>query len=158
MAPLALNSSEQLRRLALANGFRLLLFKREKRRKQLLQAAAAFLRHDLPTAASEASRAAFHIRSPKVVGGDIVSGDKFFADRADLAKLLLRLPTIAAVDMESAAVAQVCHEYSVLFMVVRTISDTADKSAAHDFPPFLRQVASVYSHGILKRLFDDPSR
>jgi adenosylhomocysteine nucleosidase len=122
------------------------------------QAAAAFLRHDLPTAASEASRAAFHIKSPKAVGGDIASGDKFFADRADLAKLLLRLPTIAAVDMESAAVAQLCHEYSVPFTVVRTISDTADKSAARDFPHFLKQVASVYSHGILKRLFDDPSR
>src|SRR4029077_2660776 len=128
------------------------------RRKQLLQAAAAFLRHDLPTAASEASRAAFHIRSPKAVGVDIASGDKLFADRADLAKLLLRLPTIAAVDMESAAVAQVCHEYSVPFTVVRTISDAADESATHDFPRFLRQVASAYSHGILERLFDDSAR
>jgi len=44
-------------------------------------------------------------------------------------------------------------------VIVNTDStDTADKSAAHDFPHFLRQVASVYSHGILKRLFDDPSR
>ena len=130
----------------------------EKRRHQLLQAAAAFLCDDLPTAASEATRAAFHIRSPKAVAGDIASGDKFFADRADLADLLLRLPTIAAVDMESAAVAQVCHEYGVPFTVVRTISDAADESAAHDFPRFLTQVASAYSHGILKRLLDDPAR
>ena len=78
--------------------------------------------------------------------------------RHDLADLLLRLPTIAAVDMESAAVAQVCHEYSVPFTVVRTISDAADESATHDFPLFLRQVASAYSHGILKRLFDDLAR
>jgi adenosylhomocysteine nucleosidase len=130
----------------------------EKRRDQLLHAAAAFLRDDLPTAASEATRAAFHIQSPRAVAGDIASGDKFFADRADLADLLLRLPTIAAVDMESAAVAQVCHEYGVPFTVVRTISDAADESAAHDFPRFLTQVASAYSHGILKRLFDDPAR
>ena len=130
----------------------------EKRRNQLLHAAAAFLRDDLPTAASEATRAAFHLQSPRAVEGDIASGDKFFADRADLADLLLRLPTIAAVDMESAAVAQVCHEYSVPFTVVRTISDAADESAAHDFPRFLTQVASAYSHGILKRLFDDPAR
>jgi adenosylhomocysteine nucleosidase len=60
--------------------------------------------------------------------------------------------------MEIAAVAQVCHEYSVPFTVVRRISDTADKSTARDFPHFLRQVASVHSYGILKRLFDDPSR
>lgn len=129
----------------------------EKRRDQLLQAAAAFLRDDLPTAVSEATRAAFHIQSPKAVEGDIASGDKFFADRADLADLLLRLPTIAAIDMESAAVAQVCHEYRVPFTVVRTISDAADESAAHDFPRFLAQVASAYSHGVLKRLFESQS-
>jgi len=130
----------------------------EKRRNQLLQAAAAFLRDDLPKATSEATRAAFHIQSPKAIEGDIASGDKFFAHRAELVDLLLRLPTIAAIDMESAAVAQVCHEYSVPFTVVRTISDAADESAAHDFPRFLRQVASAYSHGILKRLFDDLAR
>src|SRR5262245_54303490 len=130
----------------------------EKRRDQLLQAAAVFLRDDLPTAASKATRAVFHIQSPKAVEGDIASGDKFFADRADLADLVLRLPTIAAVDMESGAVAQVCHEYNVPFTVVRTISDAADESAAHDFPRFLTQIASTYSHGILKRLFADPRR
>src|SRR5262249_23471289 len=127
----------------------------EQRRDQLLQAAAAFLRNDLAIAVSEATRAAFGIQSPKAVEGDIASGDKFFSDRADLSDLLIHLPTIAAVDMESAAVAQVCHEYSVPFTVVRTISDAADESAARDFPRFLMQVASVYSHGILKRLFDD---
>jgi adenosylhomocysteine nucleosidase len=130
----------------------------EKRRNQLLQAAAAFLGDDLPTAVSAVTRAAFHIQAPRAVAGDIASGDKFFADRAELAELLLRLPTIAAVDMESAAVAQVCYEYGVPFTVVRTISDAADESAAHDFPRFLTQVASAYSHGILKRLFDDPAR
>ena len=129
----------------------------EKRRNQLLQAAAIFLGDDLPNATSEATRAAFHIQSPKALEGDIASGDKFFSHRAELVDLLLRLPTITAIDMESAAVAQVCYEYSVPFTVVRTISDAADESAAHDFPRFLRQVASAYSHGILKRLLDDPT-
>src|SRR5262249_4505631 len=113
---------------------------------------------DLATATSEATRAAFHLQAPRAVEGDLASGDKFFADRADLADLLLRLPTVAAVDMESAAVAQVSHEYGVPFTIVRTISDAADESAAHDFPRFLSQVASAYSHGILKRLLDDPAR
>ena len=126
----------------------------EKRRNQLIQAATAFLRDDLRTVTSEATRAAFHIQTPKAVEADIASGDKFFADRAELATLVDRLPTIAAVDMESAAVAQVCYEYNVSFAVVRTISDAADESAASDFPRFLIQVASAYSHGILKRLFE----
>ena len=130
----------------------------EKRRNQLLQAAATFLRNDLPKVTSEATRVAFNIQSPKVIEGDIASGDKFFSHRAELVDLLLRLPSIGAIDMESAAVAQVCYEYSVPFTVVRTISDAADESAAHDFPRFLRQVASAYSHGVLKRLFDDSAR
>ena len=130
----------------------------ENRCKQLLHAAAAFLREDLPAAVSDNIRAAFHVQSPKAIEGDIASGDKFFAHRADRADLLLHLPTIAAVDMESAAVAQVCHEYSVPFTVVRTISDAADESASHDFPLFIRQVASAYSHGILKRLFRNTAR
>jgi adenosylhomocysteine nucleosidase len=123
----------------------------EGRRGHLLQAAAAFLRDDLSAAAPEATRAAFHIQSPRAVEGDIASGDRFFADRANLADLLLRLPTVAAA-------AQVCHEYGVPFTVVRTISDAADESAAQDFPRFLAQVASAYSHGILRRLFDGPAR
>jgi len=130
----------------------------ENRRNHLLQAAADFLRDDLSTAVSETTRAAFHIESPKAIEGDIASGDKFVAHRAERADLLLRLPTVAAVDMESAAVAQVCHEYSVPFTVVRTISDSADESATHDFPLFLRRVASAYSLGILKRLFHEPAR
>ena len=130
----------------------------EKRCNQLLDAAAAFLREDLPAVVSEAMRATFHIQSPKAIKGDIASGDKFFAHRADRADLLRHLPTIAAVDMESAAVAQVCHEYSVPFSVVRTISDAADESATHDFPLFLNEVASAYSRRILKRLFCDSAR
>ena len=130
----------------------------EKRRDQLLQAAAAFLRKDLPAAVSEATRAMFRIQSPKAIEGDIASGDKFFAHRADRADLLLHLPTIAAVDMESAAVGQVCHEYSVPFTVVRTISDAADESATHAFPLFVSEVASAYSRGILKQLFRGSTR
>jgi hypothetical protein len=38
------------------------------------------------------------------------------------------------------------------------ISNAADESTAHDFPRFLTQIASAYSHGILKRLFDDSAR
>ncbi len=53
--------------------------------------------------------------------------------------------------MEGAAVAQVCHEYGVPFAVMRTLSDAADDDAHVDFPRFLREVASHYSHGILRR-------
>jgi adenosylhomocysteine nucleosidase len=62
--------------------------------------------------------------------------------------------------MEGAAVAQVCYEHGIPFVVIRTISDSADETAPVDFPKFAQRVASVYSHGILKKLFDsfDPRR
>jgi adenosylhomocysteine nucleosidase len=53
--------------------------------------------------------------------------------------------------MEGAAVAQVCHEYSIPFAVLRTISDSADENSVHDFPRFARGIAAHYSAGILAR-------
>ena len=50
-----------------------------------------------------------------------------------------------AVEMEGAAVAQVCFDYGVPFAAVRTISDRADDQAHVDFPQFVQEVASVYA-------------
>jgi len=49
----------------------------------------------------------------------------------------------------------VCHEYGVPFAVMRTLSDSADDTAHVDFPRFLREVASHYSHGILRRFLTE---
>ena len=59
---------------------------------------------------------------------------------------------VLAVEMEGAAVAQVCHDYSVPFAAVRTISDRADDSAHADFPSFIDQVASKYAQVIIEKL------
>ncbi|HEV8017511.1 MAG TPA: 5'-methylthioadenosine/adenosylhomocysteine nucleosidase [Steroidobacteraceae bacterium] len=120
-------------------------------RAQLSAAAEAFVRHDLGARVAAAQLRHFGIRAPRVLGGLIASGDKFFANAADLAELRQRLPAVACVEMEGAAVAQVCAEYGVRLGVVRTISDTADESAAHDFPRFAREIARHYSVGILSR-------
>ena len=63
-----------------------------------------------------------------------------------------RLPGLLAVEMEGAAVAQVCHEYGVPYAVMRTVSDRADYTAHMDFAAFLKEVASHYSNGVLRRL------
>lgn len=51
--------------------------------------------------------------------------------------------------MEGAAVAQVCQEHQVPYVVIRTISDKADHSAPVDFQAFVAEVASHYSSGIV---------
>ena len=64
---------------------------------------------------------------------------------------LIELLHQLAVEMEGAAVAQVCHDYAIPFAVVRTISDRADDTAHVDFPSFVDQVASKYALLIVER-------
>lgn len=94
----------------------------------------------------------YNISQPKVVMGDIASGDKFFSTTQQKDELLTLLPNIFCVEMEGAAVAQVCHEYEVPFNIIRIISDVADDNAHIDFPAFISKVASHYSVAIIKNL------
>jgi adenosylhomocysteine nucleosidase len=88
--------------------------------------------------------------------GLIASGDRFVsgANESRLLKDSLNDAghAVLAVEMEGAAVAQVCLDYGVPFAAVRTISDRADDSAHVDFPRFVEEVASRYAHLIIERL------
>ena len=56
--------------------------------------------------------------------GLICTGDRFITDPAELTAIKARFPQGLAVDMESAALAQVCHVYATPFLSFRIISDT----------------------------------
>jgi adenosylhomocysteine nucleosidase len=106
---------------------------------------------------SAESLRAFGIKSPKVRAGLIISGDQFIASPEILtslrnALLEAQLPMAQCVEMEGAAVAQVCHEHGIPLIVMRAISDRADHCAAVDFVPFVEQVASHFTCGIVKEL------
>lgn len=96
--------------------------------------------------------AEFGLYAPRLHRGLVVSGDRFVATTAESAALRQALPDALAVEMEGAAIAQVCHDYGVPFAAVRTISDRADDLAHVDFPRFIRAVASGYSATIISRL------
>jgi adenosylhomocysteine nucleosidase len=116
----------------------------------LADAAEGFLREELP--AMEASvREGFSLDGARARTGLVLSGDRFISGPAATAELLARLPDALAVEMEGAAVAQVCVEHEVPFAVLRTISDVADDNAHVDFAAFLQDVAGIYCHGILRR-------
>jgi len=87
----------------------------------------------------------FGLRSPKVHRGLLISGDRFVSTAAESEALRRHLPDALAVEMEGAAVAQVCHDYGVPFAAMRTISDRADDEAHGDFARFVAEVASRYS-------------
>jgi adenosylhomocysteine nucleosidase len=112
--------------------------------------------HDLPAWLDAGDRQRFGLLQPQVHVGQIVTGDRFVSTARESDALRQALPAALAVDMESAAVAQVCHDHGTPFVAVRTISDRADDAAHIDFPAFLHGVARHYSRqvvqGLLQRL------
>lgn len=115
----------------------------------LLQAAQDFLlvtsQENQPDSAAAAQ--AHH--------GLVVSGDRFIATAQASNTLRRELQeaghTVLAVEMEGAAVAQVCADYQVPFAAMRTISDRADDDAHVDFTRFIETVASRYAEHIVQR-------
>lgn len=97
----------------------------------------------------------FDIRSPRLLVGDIASGDKFFSNSRDKEELLADIPTVLCVEMEGAAVAQVCHEYNIPYTVIRTVSDTADEGSHIDFSAFIKNISSKYSLEIIKNIYKE---
>jgi len=92
------------------------------------------------------------IARPRVWSGLVVSGDRFVSSHAELDVLRIRVPQAICVEMEGAAVGQVCYEHGVPFAIARTISDTADDDAAPRFMRALGALASAASLGIIQRL------
>jgi adenosylhomocysteine nucleosidase len=96
-----------------------------------------------------AAVASFGLGAPRVHEGLVISGDRFVSTSAESAALRERLPQALAVEMEGAAMAQVCTAYGVPCAVLRTVSDRADDQAHVDFPRFLAEVASPMSREIV---------
>ena len=94
---------------------------------------------------------ALGVTSPALHRGLVISGDRFVSAAAECGALRQALPAALAVEMEGAALAQVCHDLGLPFAVLRTISDRADDSAHIDFMRFIDAVASHASAAIVGR-------
>jgi adenosylhomocysteine nucleosidase len=97
-------------------------------------------------------------RSPRFVFGTIATGDSFVGSRAKRSALRDELGA-SAVEMEGAAVAQVCHQLGVPFLVVRGLSDRAGSDAREEARRHLdvaaRNAAAV-ALAVARRLGSDP--
>jgi adenosylhomocysteine nucleosidase len=120
--------------------------------ENLHDAALLFMEKDLKLAISLAQQHIFQLHRPRVHRGLIASGDEFVGSTERRQELRGHFPDLLAVEMEGAAVAQVCFEFGIPFSVIRTISDSADEQSAVDFLAFVREVASVYAFHITRRL------
>lgn len=91
----------------------------------------------------------FGIGTVRCHQGLVASGDRFVSTAAESDALRAALPDALAVEMEGAAVAQVCAAFGRPFAVLRTVSDRADDSAHVDFRRFIAEVAAEYSRDIV---------
>lgn len=91
-------------------------------------------------------------QAPHVVSGLICTGDAFVHTAEQQAFIRENFADVIAVEMEAAAIAQACHQFNVPFVVVRAISDVADKQSPMTFEEFLPLAAQSSSLMIEKIL------
>jgi len=84
-------------------------------------------------------------RKPKIIEGVVVTGDVFVASPKKCDELRERLEA-DAVEMEGAAVAQLCYQRDVPCLVIRSLSDSADEGAMQDKQMFYLLAAENSSH------------
>ncbi|MDY4335303.1 5'-methylthioadenosine/S-adenosylhomocysteine nucleosidase [Pectobacterium brasiliense] len=105
---------------------------------QMAGCPAAFLADEKLIALAQAVIAELQLNA---VRGLVVSGDAFINGAEPLARIRTTFPKAIAVEMEATAIAHVCHQFAVPFVVVRAISDVADKASHQSFDEFLSVAA-----------------
>lgn len=131
--------------------------------KKLLIIAKKFLAKDIFELFSKETLNEFAIRKPRARLMTVASGDQFISDAEVLKNLreqikLITERDLGCVEMEGAAVAQVCHEYDKPCLVLRVISDNANHLASVDFDKFLKEIASRYVFGIVREFLKQYSK
>jgi adenosylhomocysteine nucleosidase len=105
-----------------------------------------------PWLINQASGLAEQMYPGQIYRGTILSGDQFIANRAKVIELHQNLNGIC-VEMEGAAVGQVCHMNQIPFVIIRSISDKADGSAHVNFSEFIKH-ASQRSANLVEKLIE----
>ncbi|MGO2507690.1 MAG: 5'-methylthioadenosine/S-adenosylhomocysteine nucleosidase [Vibrio hibernica] len=118
---------------------------------QMAQQPAAFIADEKLILLTEQALAAMNDNT-HAVRGLICTGDVFVCTPEKQAFIRQHFPTTVAVEMEAAAIAQTCHQFSKPFVVVRAISDVADKESPMSFDEFLPLAAKSSSAMVITML------
>ncbi len=73
--------------------------------------------------------------------GLIATGDSFMEDQERVGFVRHKFKGLLAAEMEAAAIAQVCYQYNIPFVIIRALSDIAGKSSSVSFEAFLEKAA-----------------
>ncbi len=114
--------------------------------------AKQFIENKLDQRISKKNLSQFAITTPKIETGLIASGDQFVVDPAAVDDLRSALPDLKAVEMEGAAVAQICYEHEIPMVLFRVISDKANDDSVVDFQAFIDDFACQMTYGITEEL------
>lgn len=90
-------------------------------------------------------------RTPKLLTGVVLSGDQFISSEEMNKDLGSRFKDALCVEMEGAAVAQICYEAKVPYVIVRAISDSGSGDATIQFDEFCNSISSPLMLSILNR-------
>lgn len=96
------------------------------------------------TLVTAAKKGIEELENIQAILGLITTGDTFMTKDDDIAKARANFPTMAAVEMEGAAIAQTCHQFNIPFVIIRSLSDIAGKESPTSFDEYL-ETASVNS-------------
>lgn len=118
---------------------------------KLEKAAHRFVEEEFSMLVPKHVQVELGISKPTIRKGLLVSGDQFIGTSQQLSKIQSELPETLFVEMEGAAVAQICHDSHIPFCTIRTISDKANDVAHLDFNKFLNEAAKIYTAGIIKK-------
>ena len=114
---------------------------------QLPANPAAYIPHPTLVEAAEQSISSLNDIQAQAIQtkvGLITTGDTFMTAEEDVNRARTNFPTMAAVEMEGAAIAHTCHQFAVPFVVIRSLSDIAGKESPTSFDEYL-ETASVNS-------------
>lgn len=73
--------------------------------------------------------------------GLILTGDSFIYKKHMLQSILNHFPSAIAIDMESTAITQVCYNFKKPILIIRAISDFANKCATWSFKKNIKQAS-----------------
>ncbi|MFD1804039.1 5'-methylthioadenosine/S-adenosylhomocysteine nucleosidase [Mixta tenebrionis] len=121
---------------------------------QMAGCPAAFPADDKLIAAAESCIKQLDLHA---VRGLVVSGDAFINGAEPLARIRATFPQAIAVEMEATAIGHVCHQFATPFVVIRAISDVADRESHLSFEEFL-SVAAKQSSLLVERLLGQLAR
>jgi len=88
----------------------------------------------------------------KAISGLITTGDTFMTKEDDITKARTNFPTMAAVEMEGAAIAQTCLQFKIPFVIIRSLSDIAGKESPTSFDEYLDKASENSSQLVINML------